>query len=133
MSKFKISSSEYQISFSRSSGAGGQNINKTNTKATLHWNALLTTSLPKDVHQRFLKKFANRLNEDGEITIISQEHRTQHLNIAEVIKKLHEMIDSVSEAPKIRRATKPTKASVKKRLNEKKIHSDKKKSRNEKF
>lgn len=133
MSKFKIPAHEYQISFSRSSGAGGQNINKTNTKATLHWNALLTTSLPIEVQQRFLKKYANRLNSEGEIIIISQEHRTQHLNIAAVIKKLHEMIDSVTEPPKIRRATKPTKSSVKKRLSEKKIHSDKKKSRNEKF
>lgn len=129
MSKFKIPASEYHLSYSRSSGAGGQNINKVNTKATLHWNALQTTSLPEDVHQRFLKKYAKRLNDEGVITLISQNHRTQHLNTAEVIKKLHEMIDSITEPPKIRKATRPTKSSVKKRLNEKKMHAEKKKNR----
>ncbi len=133
MSKFKIPASEYHLSYSRSSGAGGQNVNKVNTKATLHWNAIQSTSLPEDVHQRFLKKYANRLNDEGVLTLISQNHRTQYLNTADVIKKLHEMIDSVTEPPKIRKATKPTKSSVKKRLSEKKLHAEKKKSRQGKY
>lgn len=131
--KYKIPANELHLTFSRSSGAGGQNINKVNTKATLHWNAFSTTALPPDVLARFLKKYAARLSEEGVITLISQEHRSQNLNISEVIKKLHEMINSVAIAPKTRKATTPTKASIKKRLNEKKIKGDKKKNRREKF
>lgn len=133
MSKYKIPESELHLSFSRSSGAGGQNVNKVNTKATLHWNALTTTALPPDVLARFLKKYSKRLNAEGEITLVSQEHRSQNLNSSDVIKKLHDMIDSISVAPKMRKATKPTKSSVAKRIKEKKHHGDKKKIRQEKF
>lgn len=133
MHKYKIHSSEFIFSFSRSSGAGGQNVNKVNTKVTLHWNALITNSLPRDVQERFLNKYANRLSEDGVLTLISQKHRSQNLNSTDVVEKLHEMIESVSVTPKARRATKPSRSSVNKRLNEKKVHGDKKKSRQEKY
>ena len=133
MSKFRIPESEFHFSFSRSSGTGGQNVNKVNTKATLQWNALANTSLPRDVLDRFLKKYAKRLNEEGVLTLNSQKSRSQNLNTSDVIEKLHAMIESVSIAPKIRKATKPGRAAVAKRLNEKKAHGDKKKSRQEKY
>jgi ribosome-associated protein len=133
MTTFKIPEAELHLSFSRSGGAGGQNVNKVNTKATLHWNALTTSALPPSVHARFLKKYANRLSAEGEITIVSQEHRTQLLNISAVMKKLYDMIESIATPPKTRRPTKPSKSAVTKRLNEKKVHGDKKKNRQEKF
>ncbi len=133
MHKLKIPATEFIFSFSRSSGPGGQNVNKVNTKVTLHWNALISIALPKDIHERFLKKYAKRLSEDGVLTIIGQKYRSQNLNVVDVKEKLYEMINSVAVAPKIRKATKPTRAAVHKRLNEKKIHADKKKGRQEKY
>lgn len=133
MSHYKIPSTEFIFSFSRSSGPGGQNVNKVNTKVTLHWNVLANTSLPKAVLERFIAKYQNRLSVDGFLTLISQKSRSQNLNSTDVIEKLHEMIDSVAVAPKIRKATKPSRSAVNKRLNEKKSHGDKKKSRQEKY
>jgi ribosome-associated protein len=133
MYKFIIPANEYELSFSRSSGAGGQNVNKVNTKATLHWNAKETKSLPPAVLARFLSKYGNKLSSDGVLTLSSQDHRTQHLNIAEVVKKLHAMIESVSIPPKIRKKTKPTKSSVNNRIKTKKEKGDTKKKRQEKF
>lgn len=133
MQKFKIPTSEFNFSFSRSSGAGGQNVNKVNTKATLQWNAFANSSLPKDVLERFIKKYSKRLNADGVLTLVSQKSRSQNLNSTDVIEKLHEMINSVAIAPKIRKPTKPSRTAVNKRLNEKKSHGDKKKSRQEKY
>ncbi|MDO9182722.1 MAG: alternative ribosome rescue aminoacyl-tRNA hydrolase ArfB [Bacteriovorax sp.] len=133
MLKFKIPAAEFFFTFSRSSGAGGQNVNKVSTKATLQWNVFANTSLPKDVIERFIKKYDNRISEDGILTIVSQKTRSQNLNSTDAIEKLHEMIDSVAVAPKIRKPTKPSRSAVNKRLNEKKSHSDKKKSRQEKY
>lgn len=133
MKHFNVPHSELNLTYSRSGGAGGQNINKVNTKATLHWNVRETTSLPADVKERFLKKYSKRINEDGVITLVAQEHRTQNLNTTAVIKKLQDMIDSVAVPPKKRVATKPTKSSVQKRLMGKKLHGEKKKTRREKI
>jgi ribosome-associated protein len=133
MQKINIPAFEFTFSYSRSSGPGGQNVNKVNTKATLHWNAFTTTALPSGVYERFLEKYAKRLNEDGVLTLVSQAHRSQNLNTADVIEKLYEMINAVLIAPKVRKATKPTRSSSNKRLNEKKVHGDKKKGRQEKF
>lgn len=133
MYKFNIPEHEYELSFSRSSGAGGQNVNKVNTKATLHWNVKTTQVLPPVVIERFIKKFGNKLSDEGVLTLSSQEHRTQHMNISEVVKKLHEMIESIALPPKVRKPTKPTKSSVNERIKSKKAKGDTKKRRQEKF
>lgn len=119
---------EISFSFSRSSGAGGQNINKVNTKATLHWR-ITDTKVPHDVMERFTRKYGGFVTQDGEVQVTSQENRTQKANVDECLRRLERMLDSVWLPPKPRRATKPTRSSVLKRLQGKKLASEKKKLR----
>jgi ribosome-associated protein len=124
-----IPEAELRLSFSRSSGPGGQNVNKVNSKATLHWQARETPSLPADVRARFVEKFASRLTNEGDIVIASQESRDQPKNIAACYSKLRTMILSVLKPPKRRRATRPTLGSKTRRLTAKKLRSQVKEGR----
>lgn len=127
MTALKLPIGEFSFSYSRSSGPGGQKVNKTNTKVTLRWNVLESDFLKKGVKERFLKKY--RVSEDGELIIVSQRFRSQERNYSDCLEKLLEMIESVRLAPKKRKPTKPTKGSVERRLKEKKGKSDIKKMR----
>ncbi len=116
----KIPDAELHLSFARSSGPGGQNVNKVSSKAVLHFGVLSTPSLPPDVRQRFLEQYRSRLTNAGEIVIHSEEFRDQPRNIQACYDKLRQMVLSVLRPPKKRRATKPTRGSKVRRLNEKK-------------
>ncbi len=124
-----IPQDELHFTYARSSGKGGQNVNKVNSKAVLKWNLSSSRSVPPAVKQRFLDKFANRLTTDGDLVIMSDEHRDQGRNVSECISRLKAMLASVWRAPKVRRATKPTFGSKQRRLKSKKEHSEKKQSR----
>jgi ribosome-associated protein len=128
-SRITIPESELRFSFARSSGPGGQNVNKVSSKATLHWDVTNSPSLPDDVKQRFLAKFASRITTQGEIVITSQESRDQPKNVQLCLDKLRAMLLEVLVPPKKRRPTKPTKGSKVRRLNEKKIQSQRKANR----
>jgi ribosome-associated protein len=121
--RISIPRSELRMSFARSSGPGGQNVNKVNSKVTMHWPVTTSPSLPADVRHRFVAKFANRINCEGELVLTSQETRDQSVNIDDCLEKLREMVLSVAIAPKKRRLTKPTKGSQRRRLDEKKGRS----------
>lgn len=123
-SRITIPDEELGFSFARSSGPGGQNVNKVNSKATLRWNPTASAALPDDVRSRFLKLYASRITNDGEILITSQESRDQPKNIAICLEKLRGMIQQVLAAPKKRRPTKPTKGSKQRRLNDKKQRAE---------
>jgi len=123
-SHLKIPDAELRLSFARSSGPGGQNVNKVSSKAVLHFDALTTPSLPPDVRQRFLERYQSRLTNAGEIVIHSDEFRDQPRNIQSCYDKLRDMILAVLRPPKKRRPTKPTRGSKVRRLNEKKKRSD---------
>ncbi len=120
---------ELEFSYSRSSGSGGQNVNKVNTKATLRWNPRLSRSIRPDIISRFLARYASRITDSGDLIITSQRFRTQHRNSEDCLEKLEEMLNSVLLAPKKRKKTKPKRSAIEKRLSSKKNRSQTKKLR----
>lgn len=124
----KVPRNEIYFTFARSSGPGGQNVNKVNSKAILHWN-VVHSRLSEPVRRRFRSRFANRIREDGEVLIQSDTYRDQPRNKEECFRRLDEMLATVAKPPKRRRPTKPTRASKERRLTTKKKQSEKKKLR----
>lgn len=120
---------EFEFTYARSSGPGGQNVNKVNSKALLRWPVLISPSLPPAVRERFLARFGNKLTNEGDLLISSQQTRDQGVNVQDCLDKLREMLVSVLQPPKRRRPTKPTRSSQKARGEAKKQNSRKKEHR----
>lgn len=127
--KYLVPFSELSFSYARSGGSGGQNVNKVNSKVVMDWDMKNSPSLPYDVKERFFARYRNLINAEGVFQITSDKERSQKANLDDCIKKLHEMIDKVAVPPKPRKKTKPTRSSVRKRLDSKSKHSDKKDQR----
>jgi ribosome-associated protein len=115
---------EIEESFVRSSGPGGQNVNKLSTAVQLRFDVRRSPSLPNDVEIRRMRLAGKRLTKDGVLVIIAQNHRTQERNRAEAMQRLVALIEEAAIRPVPRRATKPTKASREKRLEGKKVRSN---------
>lgn len=131
--RIKIPFSEFSFSFARSSGSGGQHINKVNSKVILNWTIDNTTACSDSVIERFKTKYRSFILDNGEVQITSQRYRSQKANIDDCIEKLHEMINDVRLAPKPRKATKPKRSAVLKRLDSKRLDSEKKRLRKKDF
>jgi ribosome-associated protein len=125
----RISDDELKFTFVRSSGPGGQNVNKVNSKAVLRWNTLASQGVPPAVRERFLSRFGARLTEAGDLVLTSQRFRDQSRNEADCVEKLRAMLAAVAHPPKRRRKTKPTRASVERRKEKKRETSHKKQQR----
>lgn len=127
--RLRIPLAEVDFTYSRSPGPGGQNVNKLNTKATLHWSVVANESLPTRVRERLVELFAKRINERGELVISSSVHRTQRANRDECLARLRGLIQAAAVEPVARKPTKPSKGSVARRLENKQRQSQKKQSR----
>lgn len=121
--QLQIPLAEFEITFARSGGPGGQNVNKVNSKAVLRWGVRSSASLPEDVRQRFLQKYAARLTNEGELLVTSQRYRDAPRNVQDCLDKLRAMLLAVANPPKRRRATRPTRGSVERRLQAKRRQS----------
>ncbi|MBP7507108.1 MAG: aminoacyl-tRNA hydrolase [Prolixibacteraceae bacterium] len=116
--------SELKFSSSRSSGPGGQNVNKVNSKVELRFDVNKSELLSEDEKVLLLKKLKTKINIEGELIITAQEDRSQLKNKQDVIEKFHALIIKALTPVKKRRPTNPTKSSVEKRLKQKKEGSE---------
>jgi len=131
--RISVRLSEMRFSYVRSSGPGGQNVNKVSSKAVLQWNPSTSSSLPDDVRRRLIEQQKSRINSEGELQITSERHRERSLNKQDCLEKLSGMLKKAATPPRIRRRTRPTKASRRRRLQDKKALGQKKAQRREKF
>ena len=119
----QLSPDEIRFEFFRSSGPGGQNVNKVATAVRLRFDVRNSTSLPPDVKERLLGLAANRLTDDGILVIEARRFRTQERNREDAVARLMGWIAKAWPTPRRRRATKPTAVSRQRRLDSKKRRS----------
>lgn len=122
-------SKELHFKTSRSSGAGGQNVNKVETSVTVLWHVGESEFFNENQKDLIQAKLKNRINADGLLFLTVSESRTQLMNKNKAIEKILEIVDKALIIPKKRVATKPSKAQKQKRLDTKKKLSDKKENR----
>jgi ribosome-associated protein len=121
--RINIDEAEIEESFVRSSGPGGQNVNKLSTAVQLRFDVRHSPSLPNDVAIRLMRLAGKRMTKDGVLVLVAQNHRTQERNRADAMDRLIGLIRQAAVAPTPRRPTKPPRASKKQRLESKKRRS----------
>jgi ribosome-associated protein len=120
---------ELQISFVRSSGPGGQNVNKVSSKAVVRWSVAASASLSEEVRARLLSRLASRLTREGELIVASQRFRDAPRNVADALEKLQAVVSAAAARPRPRKPTRPTLGSVRRRREAKQRQAQRKQGR----
>ena len=120
---------ELRFSYARSSGPGGQNVNKVESKAVLRWDVARSRAVPADVRARFLARFGSRITGEGELVLASQRYRDRERNVADCVAKLQAMLAEVAAPPKPRRKTRPSAGARERRLEAKRARARTKRER----
>jgi ribosome-associated protein len=118
----RVDEGEVDFTAIRAQGAGGQNVNKVSNAAHLRFD-IRASSLPEAVKTRLLATGDQRISADGIVVIKAQDHRSLPLNRAAALARLQEMVDAAAHVPRVRRPTKPTRASKERRLEGKAVRS----------
>jgi ribosome-associated protein len=120
---------EISFEFIRSSGPGGQNVNKVATAVQLRFNVRTSQSLAPEVRDRLIALAGKRIAQSGELIIEAKRFRSQQQNREDALNRLYQFVEKASVRPKSRRDTRPTKASKQRRLETKKRRSESKRLR----
>ena len=127
--RLTIPARELTMTAARSSGPGGQNVNKVNSKVTLRWSPKLCEGLDAAWRRRFVARYATRINREGELVLSSERYRDQGRNLADARQKITDLLLDCQNAPVKRKATRPSRSSQRRRLDQKKQQSQKKQGR----
>ena len=124
-----IPRAELDVRVSRSSGAGGQHVNKTSSRVEIFWNVVSSRAVSEEQRARLREKLASRLTTEGSIRVVASDMRSQSRNRELAEERLADLVRRALVIPRKRRATKPTRAAKEARLESKKRHSTKKRDR----
>lgn len=125
----QVPRNELEVKTSRSSGAGGQHVNKTSSRVEISWNVRNSAALTDEQRERIQKKLASRLSDDGAVRVVASDTRSQFRNREIAEQRLDDLIEKALTVPRKRKPTRRPRAANEARLTEKKKHSDKKRDR----
>jgi ribosome-associated protein len=120
---------ELRFSFVRSSGPGGQNVNKVASKAVLRWQVAASPSIGEDVRARLIDQLGRRINDRGDLVLTSQRYRDQAKNVNDCLDKLGELVAAAAKVPKKRKKTRIPRSASETRLKTKRSIGEKKRGR----